>query len=282
MTASPGARLKSPGTRLKRLRVQRGMTTRQVADLSRLIADKEQRDEFELSHTRLLQIETGQSTPSIYKLFALSAIYGISLNDLLSYYMDPASTSRYHLEVASPNTHPIAADAPTADAAIDVPLALTPDASLGHTTLISELVSRWGQIPAVLLSRLNLRHGRYALIGLNDYTMYPLLRPGSFVQIEKPKSLKRVQPYANEYQRPIFFIEHREGYICSWCEVNGDRLLSIPHPLSPCRSRFFAYPRDADIVGVVTAIAVPLARPAGNGSGVLPVEMQHDVPRLVD
>ena len=89
--------------------------------------------------------------------------------------------------------------------------------------------------------------------------MYPLVRPGSFLRVEKPKRWPRGGSYSSEYQRPIYFIEHRTGYVCSWCEIHGNRLLSIPHPLSPCSTREFAFPDDAEIAGVVTAIAVPLS-----------------------
>jgi hypothetical protein len=109
-----------------------------------------------------------------------------------------------------------------------------------------------------LLSRLSRRSCRYGVVGLSDYTMYPLVRPGSFLRVEKPKRSPRARSYSSEYQRPMYFIEHRTGYVCSWCEIRGNRLLSIPHPLSPCSTREFAYPDDAEIAGVVTAIAMPL------------------------
>src|SRR5262249_58727804 len=123
---------------------------------------------------------------------------------------------------------------------------------------IAELVTLWGHVPVALLPHLNRRNCRYGVVGLSDYTMYPLVRPGSFVRVEKPKRSPRGGSYSSEYQRPIYFIEHRTGYICSWCEIHGNRQLSIPHPLSPCSTREFAYPDDAEIAGVVTAIPVPL------------------------
>ncbi len=69
---------------------------------------------------------------------------------------------------------------------------------------------------------------------MHDYTLYPLLRPGSFVQID-PR-MRRIQPsrWRTEFDRPIYFLELRNGYACGWCEVQGNELALLPHPLSPC------------------------------------------------
>ena len=65
-------------------------------------------------------------------------------------------------------------------------------------------------------------------------------------------------PYRHEAERPIYFLELRDAYVCAWCEVHKNRLIAIPHPLSPCRVREFAYPDDVDILGQVTAVAARL------------------------
>jgi transcriptional regulator with XRE-family HTH domain len=268
----------SAGAHLRTLRVRQGLTARKVADLSRQLATRTGREGFELSHTRLLQVESGASTPSIYKLYALSVIYGTSVTHLASLYVDADTASECHVELGLPNTHLMECDVAATAHTIDFPLAFTPSASASQTTIISELVSVWGHVPAVLLARLNLRRCRYGLIGLNDYTMYPLLRPGSFVRIEKLK--KWNHSYSNEYQRPILFLEHREGYICSWCEIHNNRLFAIPHPLSSCKTKVFAYPDDAEIVGVVTAIAVPLTEPQPRPAEDLAAKTEAAEPQL--
>lgn len=253
--ASPLRHVRDPDVCPGRLRGHRRSEAPIIKRVTRFLGDRE---DFELSHARVLQIEQGRSTPSVYKLFTLSVIYGTSVARLLSLYVDTDSASQYHLELGSPSTHLIDSESSPSGQLIEFPIALTPAASANQTTFISELISVWGHVPIALLSGLNLRRCRYGIIGLSDYTMYPLLRPGSFVRIEKPKSTSLRSSYSNEYQRPIFFIEHRQGYLCSWCEIDGNRLLSIPHPRSPCSTRVFAYPADAEIVGLVTAIALPL------------------------
>ena len=52
----------------------------------------------------MMQIESGESTPSIYKLFTLSAIYGVALNDVLSLYVDLAGIANHRLGLGLEDT----------------------------------------------------------------------------------------------------------------------------------------------------------------------------------
>ena len=73
--------------------------------------------------------------------------------------------------------------------------------------------------------------------------------------LEIDTSQKKLQPVSwhNEFDRPIYFVELRNGYACGWCELQGNQLLIIPHYSSPAAVRRFRYPRDAEIVGRVVA-----------------------------
>ena len=130
----------------------------------------------------------------------------------------------------------------------------------------------WGEVPIALIQHLDLRRQQYGYVGLADQTLSPLLRPGSFVQID-PR-VRRVQPmrWRTEFDRPIYFVELREGFACSWCELQEGDLLILPHPLSPQKVRRYAFGKDAEIVGQVTAVAMTLmpSELRGNGTGRLP------------
>ena len=89
--------------------------------------------------------------------------------------------------------------------------------------------------------------------------MSPLIRPGSIVQIDQNQRRILNVKWENEYDRPIYFLELRGSYLCSWCEVGGGYLSAIPHPNSKCEVRRFAYPREADIVGRVVCVTMRLA-----------------------
>lgn len=96
----------------------------------------------------------------------------------------------------------------------------------------------------------NLTHG---YVGLNDFTMYPLIRPGSLLAIDTSQNKLQSVSWRNEFERPIYFIELRGAYACGWCELQSNQLLIIPHHSSPASIRRFTYPREAEIVGRVTS-----------------------------
>ena len=144
-----------------------------------------------------------------------------------------AKLAHHTLNVEIAATRTVDLEAHDGDRPVSFPVRFDPGFQPGKTSLLSRVVEVWGEIPAALLESLRVRKLRYGLIGLEDFTMYPLLRPGSFVQIDDQQKPQVHVSYRSEHERPIWFLELRTGYICSWCELRRDRLVSIPHPLSP-------------------------------------------------
>jgi hypothetical protein len=93
---------------------------------------------------------------------------------------------------------------------------------------------------------------------MDDYSMHPLLRPGSFVQIDNQINRVNASEWRTEFDRPIYFVELRDSYACSWAELKGPQLTLIPHPLSGAPIRQFLYPDEAEVIGQVTAVAMRL------------------------
>jgi transcriptional regulator with XRE-family HTH domain len=245
------------GEQLKELRSRLGITTREVEEYSRTIAEAEGNEEFYVSNAWLTQVENKQSIPSIYKLYSLSIIYRRKFNELLSLFgVDLDKSAAYQIATPLQKTHLIALEVPDGDKSINFPVRFDRGFSLEKTSLLSRMVEVWGEVPISLIQNLDIKHNLYGYIGLRDFALYPLLRPGSFVQIDD--RLNRVQTHAwrTEFDRPIYFIELRDGYACSWCELQGHQLTLLPHPLSPCGIRQFDYPTEAEIVGQVAAVAM--------------------------
>ena len=263
-----------PGQKLKDIRTRLGITTRDVSELSQLIADREGNPEFYVSNAWLTQIENSDSVPSIYKLYSLCAIYRAKFTDLLSLFGVPLDHLHEHqLSSPLPSTHLTTIEVEDEEKTVSFPVRFDRGFDIDSTNLLSRMVEVWGEIPIALIRHLDVRHSQYGYIGLQDYTLYPLIRPGSFVQLDQ--SIRKVQPgkWRTEYDRPIYFVELRDSYACSWCELQEGQLLLIPHPLSPCKVRSLAYGHDAEIVGQVTAVAMRITdSPAGTtgASGRLP------------
>jgi transcriptional regulator with XRE-family HTH domain len=255
------------GDQLRDLRARRGITTRQVEEYSRTIADDHQNEEFYISNAWLTQLENRNSIPSIYKLFSLSVVYGTTFAELLEIFgVDVGESARYQMTLPLQNTHVVAFDAPDPQKPITFPVRFDKGFDPGQTGLISRMVEVWGEVPVALIQKLDVRHCQYAYIGLDDHTMCPLLRPGSFLQVDSVAKRSQPAEWQTEFDRPIYFLELRDSYACGWCEVRGSQIMLIPHPLSGCGIRQFAYPNEAEIVGQVTAVAMRLV-----GNGEVPV-----------
>jgi carboxypeptidase family protein/TonB-dependent receptor-like protein len=80
----------------------------------------------------------------------------------------------------------------------------------------------------------------------------------SWVQIDA-RQTKIKKDWQSEFDRPIYFVDLRDTYMCSWCEVDGNQLVLIPSPQSRRPSKHVRYPGDADVIGRVTVVTMPLA-----------------------
>jgi transcriptional regulator with XRE-family HTH domain len=259
-----------PGEHLKDIRNRLGITTREVEDLTRKIAEESSNEEYYISNAWLTQLENRNCIPSIFKLFSLSVIYRMKFKDLLLLFgVDLDKAAQYQAALPLQNTHLVQFELPDPKKAITFPIRFDRSFCLEKSALVSRMVEVWGEVPISIIQMFDVRHCQYGYIGTNDYMMYPLIRPGSFVQIQS--DFDRIQPGAwrTEFERPIYFIELRDGYACSWCELKGSQLTLIPHPISGCSTRQFEYPQEAEIVGQVTAVAMrihsaPEERAAGS------------------
>jgi transcriptional regulator with XRE-family HTH domain len=241
-----------PNEQLKELRSRLGITTRDVAEFSLKIAESEGNPEFQISNAWLTQIENSDSVPSIFKLYSLSAIYRIKFTDLLLLYgLDVQKLNLHQLATPLPQTHLTALEVYDADRTVSFPVRFDRSFDLDSTNLLSRMVELWGEIPIALIQHMDIRHNQYGFIGLQDFTLHPLLRP---------------MRWRTEFDRPIYFVELRDGYACSWCDLLDGQLLLLPHPLSPCSVRRLNYGSDAEIVGQVTAVAMRLTDAADSPS----------------
>lgn len=257
--------MRSPGAKLKELRSRLGLTIREVQLRSMAVAAKEDNLEYVISHGWLTGIENGNGVPSIFKFFTLGAVYGRPVRELVGYYnVRIGDVGREHPPFSAPKTHLVESAHLTDSEAISVPLRFQGGSELDNTNLLSKLVAIWGDIPVGLVERLSSRRALYGYVGLKDFTLFPLIRPGTFVQIDvNQRKILPGPPHTIE-ERPIYFVELRRGYACSWCEMRQNLLLLVPHPLSPVKTRQLAYPLDGEIVGRVTGVAMRLAEMTPN------------------
>jgi hypothetical protein len=171
-----------------------------------------------------------------------------------------------HKALVFPQTYLVGAASELGDSSILSALALRERLRTERTNLVSKMVENWKDVPPALLQQMDWRDSLYGYIGMQDHTLDPIIRPGSFVQID---SRQRTVPPVNwhdEHDRPIFFFELRDRYVCSWCELHGSQLILVPTPQSRAQARHIRYPDDATIVGRVTAVAMRIAEARDNSA----------------
>lgn len=252
----------SAGAFLKEVRWRLHLGVRDVQAASAVIAAQEHNQEFYISASRLAQIENDGSLPGMHKIFSISAIYGLDFLDLLSRYgINPDRAHSYRALLKLDATHPVSADVHGLDSRATLPARLDPSFSWETTQLVNRIVALWGEIPAAFLQSLNPREYMYGYVGLADLTMYPLLRPGALVMIDGRRRRVAQTGFTSEFERPIYFVELREGYRCAWCEVEGNHIILIPHPMSPVTTEAFNFPNEAEVVGQVVGVAMRLVLP---------------------
>jgi hypothetical protein len=228
---------------------------RDVESASVQIAQKFDNEEFAIPPSRLSDIETKGIVPSIYRLYTLAAIYRREYRDLLAWYGIELDGISADIEFGRPQKSHVS-EALSNVNLVRMPVKLDPGFSFQKTTDLKRVIEQWGVVPMAYLSLLAEDHYTYGYIGTEDFTMYPIIPPGSFVQVDVSKSKVTEGTWRSEFERPIYFVEMRDGYTCCWCSVKRDSMILQPHPLSPSQVRVLKYPQEAEVLGQVVGVAM--------------------------
>jgi transcriptional regulator with XRE-family HTH domain len=248
----------SAGKKLRELREQMGLTLRDVELSSTSLAESRGIEEFIINPSRLSDIETKGVIPSIYRLYVLSVIYRADFTELLRLYGVDLSFTAADFAICRPTkTHRL--EIATGRGNIQVPTKLDPGFDIRRSTDLGRMIESWGVVPIQYLQELSKKKYTYAYIGTEDLTMYPLLLPGSFIQVDEDRCRVEEKKWRSELERPIYFVETREGHVCCWCSVRRGEIVLQSHPLSPVPARILKHPQEAEVLGQVVGLAMRLA-----------------------
>lgn len=249
------------GLRLKNKREQLGLRYRQVREASEQIAQRRGNSDFAIALSRLADIENRAVVPNIHRIYSLCAIYRLDFAQVLEWYgVDLAGIWQDAMHLKPTKTHMLGL-APQTRGEVVLPLALSPGVDLNETVYLSRMIQEWGRVPLSLLAGMDASEKRFGFIGWDDWRMAPLLQPGALVQIDETRRKVTNSGWSNDLERPIYFLEMRDGFACSWCTVAGDQMILQPHSNSPCELEILKYPQDVEVVGQVVGVAMQL-RPA--------------------
>lgn len=245
----------SAGIDLRKIRDRLGLTMRDVENASVLIARKHGSEEYLIPPSRLSDIETKGVVPSVYRFFSLAAIYRRPIKTLFRLYgIDLDSISSEWASSQPARSHVVSIE--REQDSCTIPVKLDPGFDLRSTSDLGRMVQEWGTVPLSLLDNLASQNFTYAFIGHEDLTMYPILQPGSFVQVDESRTRVADRQWRSEYERPIYFVETRDGFTCCWCSFRLNSLVLQPHPLSPMPVRILKHPQEAEVIGQVVGVAM--------------------------
>ncbi len=137
--------------------------------------------------SRLSDIETKGIVPSIYRFYSLSVIHRKDIRILLSWFGVELDGMAKDISVFTPpHSHYLTALTDRQSIKIPMQFDVAPDdRSTGN---LGRMVEKWGVVPFTYLEQFVSDEYSYAFIGTEDLTMYPLLLPGTFLQVDESKT----------------------------------------------------------------------------------------------
>ena len=120
------------------------------------------------------------------------------------------------------------------------------------------LLMAWSNVPLLLMQEIDWERGPLVIIGFEDLMMWPLLPPGTLLQLDQNKR-KVTDGNWSEFARPVFLIEYEARFHCCHAQRRGDSLLLISHADSPHQPIRSVPYKKAKVRGQLTPIFRPLA-----------------------
>ena len=259
MGQSPRGRdIVTGGQKLRVLREKLGLTMRDIETASRRIARKRNNnEEYLIPISRVSDFETKGVIPSIYRLYSLAVIYRRDLRELLLWYDVNLDVQVSDLEISAPPRSHLS-NALANMTAVQMPVRMDPSFDPRKTLNFGRMVEQWGTVPLAYLEQFAKVDFTYGYIGTEDLTMYPILPPGSFIQVDGSRDKVLEGIWRSECERPVYFVETRDGHICCWCTLTREEIILQSHPLSPVPPRVLRYPQQAEVIGQVVGVAMRL------------------------
>jgi len=235
------------GSKLRATRLAWKLTLREVEQRTLRLAQQSGNPAYRISASWLDRVERENRGLSATKLIVLASVYCLTPEQMLSMCPPAGAAFAFPDEQSVPNATLLTEGSLDASAKILLPDRLVGDTPPNVTAL---LPVEPGSLPS---------HYRRGIVGREDRTLEPMIRAGSIVLIDTLKrSIAGRREWNHEFDRPIYFLLTREGYVTGFCELDkeNDWLTVIPHALSFEPNRRFRYRKDIEVVGTVVAAAV--------------------------
>ncbi len=234
------------GGKLRAARIQWQLTLREVEERSLRLAQEWGNPAYRISASWLDRVERENRGLSATKLIVLAVIYSLTAEQMLALCPPASATSPQVDHVSSPNATVLLTQGPLEQHAKQwLPEKLVTDPPPEETTLLptdqNTLPSRY----------------RRGIIGRRDRTLEPMIRAGSIVLIDTQKrAIAGRKEWTHEFDRPIYFLLTRTGYVSGFCELDKEAewLTLVPHALSYESNKRWRYKKEIEVIGTVSGV----------------------------
>jgi transcriptional regulator with XRE-family HTH domain len=200
------------GAMLRALRLQWRLPLREVERRSLRIARERGDLSYQVSASWLNRLERNEHELTVNKLRALAEIYSIPIDQLIrSIYSGDAQSLSLNQLSSSNSTILLTEGLQEVQAILLRSATPFPDQSPDETTLLP------------VGNRPEPQPYRRGIIGKLDQTLNPMIPAGSAVLIDTSKrEISSTKDWTHEFQRPVYFLRTRKGYVSGWCELDTD------------------------------------------------------------
>jgi len=240
------------GEVLRSVRVQWGLSLRDVRNRSLGLAEEWGSRAYEVSGSWLCKAERGNPDITVPKLISLATIYSRPPEELLRLCLPADARSKQRNVCFGPRPAVLVGSERLLDRE---ELDLLPDGFV--STSIPEDTMLLPLQPARTSSPF-----RRAVVGCRDRALFPMVRPGSVLEIDtRKKAIASRKEWTNEFDRPIYLLQTHVSLVSGWCELDEDSqyLTLKTHPLSGFESARWRYKQDVEVIGRTLAVAHRLA-----------------------
>ena len=233
------------GQKLRETRLKWQLTLREVEERSSQLAQQWQNPDYRISASWLDRVEREDRSLSASKLIVLAVVYGLTTDQMLGLFPGSGVSNKLQ-QPSAPNSTLLLSEGPLEQHAREwLPDSFLMEPAPEATTL---LPSEQGMLPT---------HYRRGVIGQRDRMLEPMIPSGSVVLIDTQKrAIASRREWTNEFNRPIYFLYTRAGYISGFCELDkqADWLTVVPHPLSYETSKRWRFKKEIEVIGTVAGV----------------------------